>query len=48
VKEVGVSELVADQTVEYLATAQTALGAMPTAERLVMERFFDEAATCIW
>ncbi len=43
VKEVGVSELVADQTVEYLAASQIALGAMPTRERLVMERFFDEA-----
>ncbi|MBK8340321.1 MAG: DEAD/DEAH box helicase [Flavobacteriales bacterium] len=43
VSEVGVSELVADQTVDYLATAQVSLGVMPTRERLVMERFFDEA-----
>ncbi|HEX2616103.1 MAG TPA: hypothetical protein VHL57_01110, partial [Flavobacteriales bacterium] len=42
-EEVGVSERVADQTIEYLAAARIALGAMPTRERLVMERFFDEA-----
>jgi ATP-dependent Lhr-like helicase len=33
----------ADQLVTYLATVKAALGTVPTQERLVMERFFDEA-----
>ncbi len=39
----GVSEPAARQTVEYLAAARNALGAMPTQECVVLERFFDEA-----
>ncbi|HET7307502.1 MAG TPA: DEAD/DEAH box helicase [Gammaproteobacteria bacterium] len=33
----------ADQLVDYLAAARAALGALPTQETLVFERFFDEA-----
>jgi ATP-dependent Lhr-like helicase len=33
----------ADQLVTYIATVKAALGTVPTQERLVMERFFDEA-----
>ena len=33
----------ADQLVTYMAAVKAALGVMPTQERLVMERFFDEA-----
>lgn len=41
--EVHVDERTADQVAEHLILSQIALGAMPTRERLVMERFFDEA-----
>ncbi len=43
---VGTLELcepAARQIVEYLARARDALGALPTQQRLVMERFFDES-----
>ncbi|HXC58331.1 MAG TPA: DEAD/DEAH box helicase, partial [Steroidobacteraceae bacterium] len=33
----------AQQLVEYLATAKASLGRLPTRERLIIERFFDEA-----
>ncbi len=39
----GLSLEAADQLVAYMATVKAALGTMPTQERLVMERFFDEA-----
>ncbi|MDH4611466.1 DEAD/DEAH box helicase [Pseudomonas sp. BN102] len=39
----GLSEAAARQIVEYLARAKAALGALPTQQRLVMERFFDES-----
>ncbi|NWL78083.1 ATP-dependent DNA helicase [Pseudomonas taiwanensis] len=42
-EEVGLSEAAARQIVEYLARARAALGALPTHQRLVMERFFDES-----
>ncbi|HXE16443.1 MAG TPA: DEAD/DEAH box helicase [Stellaceae bacterium] len=42
-KELGLSEAAARQLVEYLAAALAALGAMPTQDRIVLERFFDEA-----
>ncbi|GLZ87251.1 ATP-dependent DNA helicase [Metapseudomonas resinovorans] len=42
-EEVGLSEAAARQIVEYLARARAALGALPTQQRLVMERFFDES-----
>jgi ATP-dependent helicase Lhr and Lhr-like helicase len=41
--EVGIAEAVGEQIAHYLATAKLALGSMPTRQRLVMERFFDEA-----
>ena len=42
VKEVGISQPAARQIVEYLALTKLALGAMPTQEQIVVERFFDE------
>ncbi|WP_428100761.1 Lhr family helicase [Candidatus Rariloculus sp.] len=41
--ELGLSEPAAEQLVEYLAAARAALGLLPTAEKIVFERFFDEA-----
>ena len=41
--EVGVAPAAALQLVDYLAAARAALGGLPTRERLVAERFFDEA-----
>src|SRR5690606_4344059 len=37
------SAAAAEQIVEYLARAKAALGLLPTHNRLVMERFFDES-----
>lgn len=42
-KEVGIKEEAADQLVTYLATAKAALGVLPSQDKLVLERFFDEA-----
>lgn len=39
----GISAEAADQLVMYLATGKAALKVMPTQDRLVLERFFDEA-----
>ena len=41
--EVGLPREAARQLVDYLAAGQAALGAMPAAEHLVIERFFDES-----
>jgi ATP-dependent Lhr-like helicase len=41
--EVGIAGSAAVQLVNYLAAARTALGALPTQETLIFERFFDEA-----
>ncbi len=41
--DVGLDDSCAEQLVGYLATAREALGAMPTREKIVVERFFDEA-----
>src|SRR5437879_9973416 len=41
-KTVGISQGAAEQIVEYLAMTKIALGAMPTQEQIVVERFFDE------
>jgi len=38
----GVDAAVAEQVVAYLATAKAELGALPTTDRLVVERFFDD------
>jgi len=41
--QTGVSDGAARQIVDYFADAQAALGALPTQQTLVLERFFDEA-----
>jgi ATP-dependent helicase Lhr and Lhr-like helicase len=43
IDEIGITEPVAHQLVDYLAAAHAALGCLPTLDTLVMERFFDEA-----
>jgi ATP-dependent Lhr-like helicase len=40
---IGLDPSAATQIVDYLASARAALSALPTADTLVMERFFDEA-----
>src|SRR5690606_9284449 len=40
--EVGISESAAAQLVEYLEAAKAALGELPTPDRVIFERFFDE------
>jgi ATP-dependent helicase Lhr and Lhr-like helicase len=42
VDEVGIAEPAAEQLAEYLATAHSALGCLPTQDTIVLERFFDE------
>lgn len=41
-RECGLSAAAADQLAEYLRAGRDALGAMPSREQLVLERFFDE------
>ncbi len=41
--DLGLSASASEQLVNFYASAQAALGVMPTQETLVMERFFDEA-----
>ncbi|MFN3566693.1 MAG: ATP-dependent DNA helicase, partial [Burkholderiaceae bacterium] len=41
--EVGLATAAAEQIVDYLAAAKAALGGLPTQQRIVLERFFDEA-----
>ena len=41
--EYGLAAPAARQVVDYLGAAHTALGVLPTRERIVLERFFDEA-----
>ncbi len=43
VGEVGIAADAATQLVDYLGSAKAALGLLPTQQRLVMERFFDES-----
>ncbi|MBK3866959.1 DEAD/DEAH box helicase [Pseudomonas stutzeri] len=43
VDSLELSVAAARQIVEYLARARSALGALPTQRRLIMERFFDES-----
>ncbi len=38
-----ISDHAADQLLDYLGTAQAALGALPTRDTIIFERFFDEA-----
>jgi ATP-dependent Lhr-like helicase len=42
-REVGLGDDATSQLVAYLGRALVALGAMPTQERIVLERFFDES-----
>ena len=42
-EDLGLSSSASEQLVNFYASAQAALGVMPTQETLVMERFFDEA-----
>jgi ATP-dependent helicase Lhr and Lhr-like helicase len=41
--ECGIDEAASDTIVRYLGTGLAALGALPTKERIVLERFFDES-----
>ena len=41
-RETGIGELGAKQVTDYLVASRIALGAMPTRETVVLERFFDE------
>jgi ATP-dependent Lhr-like helicase len=41
-KDMALPAAAAEQLLEYLATARAALGVLPTQERIVLERFFDE------
>ncbi len=43
VEDLGIAAPAAAQLAAYLAAARTALGALPTRETLIFERFFDEA-----
>ena len=43
VDEVGIAGPAAVQLVSYLAAARLALGALPTQQTIILERFFDEA-----
>jgi ATP-dependent Lhr-like helicase len=38
----------AEEIVAYFAEARRLLGALPTQDTIVMERFFDEAGGCNW
>lgn len=42
-EHLGLNEDAASQIVDYLARSRAALGALPTQDTLVMERFFDES-----
>ncbi len=42
-EEIGIADPAAEQVVEYLAAAAAAFGCLPTQEKIVLERFFDEA-----
>jgi ATP-dependent Lhr-like helicase len=43
VEEVGIAGDAATQLIDYLGSAKAALGLLPTQQRLVFERFFDES-----
>jgi len=43
VDEVGLDHAAAEQIVDYYAAAHAALGALPTMDTVVLERFFDES-----
>src|SRR5438552_1445399 len=41
--EAGISEVAAHEIISYLGDAHAALGAMPTQDTIIVERFFDES-----
>jgi ATP-dependent Lhr-like helicase len=41
--DLGLAPCAAEQIVDYYASALAALGALPTVDRVILERFFDEA-----
>lgn len=41
--DVGLSDIAATQLVAYLAAAHAALGSLPTQQKIIFERFFDES-----
>ena len=43
IQEIGLSQVAAEQVVDYLAAARAALGALPTLNTVAFERFFDES-----
>lgn len=43
VKRLDLTPFAAEQLVDYLATSRLSLGALPTTETLIVERFFDDA-----
>jgi ATP-dependent Lhr-like helicase len=43
IETLGIDASAAQQLVDYLARARNALGVLPTRQRIVMERFFDES-----
>ncbi len=42
-RDIGIAAPAAEQLVDYLAAAHAALGALPTQQTIVLERFFDES-----
>ncbi|HUP91233.1 MAG TPA: DEAD/DEAH box helicase, partial [Solimonas sp.] len=42
VKDIGIPQAAAMQLAQYLAAARAALGTLPTLDRIILERFFDE------
>ncbi len=42
-KQFGIDAIAADQAANYIATAKTTLGVIPSFESLILERFFDES-----
>ena len=42
-EETGLDQSAAEQLVEYIAAGKQALGAVPTQQRIILERFFDES-----
>jgi ATP-dependent Lhr-like helicase len=43
IEETGLPETAAKEVAQYLADAKTALGALPTQDTIILERFFDES-----
>jgi ATP-dependent helicase Lhr and Lhr-like helicase len=43
INAIGIGEAAAQQIIDYLRSGRAALGCLPTQDRIVLERFFDEA-----